>query len=287
MSDDASIASTLVDTYEGIEAAGSFADTAALAAYRAAALHKTVAQVELLRRQLACAGRSEPAAPAGKLLEIGCGNGRLAIALAHAGLIDSALGLDLARSRIAFAEAWAADLGLDASLEFRAADALAHQLAAAEYSIAACITGAFAYFDAYTPGSSALLLSDLHRSLRPGGLLLLELYPHPRERRLLLQGDGQIKLWTELPDTDPWRFYLSDLRLQARERDELLLHSKTFIHRTSAVVDQGRSERLVLYSPNRITELLEQSGFSDVLLRDGWSDEPYVDGELMVVTAQA
>ncbi|WP_026909684.1 class I SAM-dependent methyltransferase [Patulibacter minatonensis] len=260
--------------YEGLETA--FADDAALQAYRRSALERHAAQADLVGALL-----PDDAA----VLEIGTGNGRLLIDLAQRGRLASALGVDLAHSRIAFAERWAQDVGAE-QLRFAAGDALAMDLGeAAAWDAAVVITAALAYFDAVVPGSARRMLGRLREGLKPGGRLVLELYPHPSWRRMLDDAeDGRARLWSELPEGDPWRFYLSDLHL---DRDTgVLTHRKTFVHRTTGEIDEGRREALRLYSTEELTTLLGEAGFADVETFAGWDGAPYDDGELLVVTAR-
>ncbi|HLL92300.1 MAG TPA: class I SAM-dependent methyltransferase [Solirubrobacteraceae bacterium] len=267
---------TLASAYEGVEQPESFGSNGELEAYRESVLLKTDEQADFIERELQrCAG---------SLIEVGCGNGRLAMALAQRGAIDRGLGLDLSSSRIDFARAWASDLGLGESLSFEVDDATSRELGTDEHGLAVCITGALGYLDAYVPGSSRRLLAHLRDSLTSGGLLVLELYPFPRLRRLLDDSDGHIRTWLELPAGDPWRFYLSDYRL---EPGDVLVHGKTFVHRTDGSIDEGRCERLVLHTPETISQLLLECGFSVVRCFEGWSPHEYRDGELLVVTATA
>jgi SAM-dependent methyltransferase len=267
---------TLASAYEGVEHPASFSSNGELEAYRESVLLKTGEQADFIERELQRA--------AGSLIEVGCGNGRLAIALAQRGAITGGLGLDLSSSRIEFARAWASDLGLGESLSFEVDDATSRELGANEHALAVCITGALGYLDAYVPESSKRLLGHLRDSLSSGGLLVLELYPHPRLRRLLDAGDGHVRTWLELSSGDPWRFYLSDYRL---EPGDVLAHHKTFVHRTDGSIDEGRSERLVLHTPETISALLLGCGFSGVRCFEGWSPDEYRDGEVLVVTATA
>ncbi|MDO9408794.1 bifunctional 2-polyprenyl-6-hydroxyphenol methylase/3-demethylubiquinol 3-O-methyltransferase UbiG [Patulibacter sp.] len=259
--------------YEGLET--TFADDGALDAYRRSALERHVAQGDVVAALLP---------PDATVLEIGTGNGRLLIDLARRGLLASALGVDLARSRIAFAEQWATDDGA-AGLRFAAGDALTMDLGGAgEWDAAIVITGALAYFDAVAPGSARALLDRLRDGLKPGGRLVLELYPHPSWRQLLDDAeDGRARLWSELPDGDPWRFYLSDLHLDGETG--VLTHRKTFVHRTTGEIDEGRREALRLYATDDLVALLHDAGFGEVETFAGWDGAPYDDGELLVVTA--
>jgi SAM-dependent methyltransferase len=259
----------LAEAYEGLEA--SFGDDAALESYRASMLERSAVQADFLASRL----------PTGtRVLEVGCGNGRLLIELARRGAIAKGFGIDLAVSRIAFAQEWVRDEGLE-NLSFEAADVFERGLAPEGYSAALCITGTFAYFEPIVAGSGLRFARILHDALVPGGMLVLELYPHPRERALLEATGGEATTWKELDPEDPWRFYLSRYEL----RGDVLAHEKTFIHRTSGKVDQGRREQLYLYSPDDLEALLDEAGLRQISFFEGWTAEQYAGGDRLVVTA--
>lgn len=260
------------DTYEGVDDLASFADDEALRRYRANLLETTRAQVALLERRLPEQVRA---------VEVAAGNGRLLIALARGGgPVVAGYGNDLARSRIAFARSWAADEGLD-HLRFEAGDALLAQLPG-EADLVAVLTGALGYFASAARRTDGVLLERLAAAARPGALLCLELYPHHRERRLLVAAGDELRTWHELPPEDPWRFYLSRLVLDGA----VLTHTKTFVHRTNGSVDEGRSERLHLYDQPEIEALAHTHGFEAVECLEGWTDRPYAGGETLVVLAR-
>ena len=259
----------LRSAYEGVEA--DFPDEAARERYRSSMLERSRPQVDFLERVL----------PGGSVLEVGCGNGRLLIELARRGRITRGLGIDTARSRIDFARAWAKDLGLG-SLRFEVQDALETRPGSAEFDAVLCITGAFAYFEPVRRGAAAALARQWAAALRPGGLLALELYPHPEVIRVLEATGGSARLWQELEPGDPWRFYLSELSME----QGTLSHQKTFIHRVTGEVDSGRHERLALYSDDELRELLTQAGLDTVSCHAGWTDRPYDGGEVMVVLSR-
>jgi SAM-dependent methyltransferase len=262
----------LASAYEGLELLDKFPDAAALERYRVGVLERSADQARFLIEH-----GSSPA----RVLEVGSGNGRLLVELARRGALERGLGIELSSSRTAFGRRWVADEGLGDRVELRQGNVLDADLGEGTWDVAACITGTFAYFDAVDPGSAERLLVALHRALRPGGTLVLELYPHPRERRLLEAADGRLNLWRELVDDDPWRYYLSDLALDG----DVLTHRKTFVHRTSGAIDEGRSERLVLYTPDTLAEAVTAAGFTGLELHDGWGPDPYAGGDLLVLSA--
>lgn len=258
--------------YDGVEDLAEFADRGALDRYRTSLLQRTADQAALLIPRLPQSARA---------LEVGCGNGRLLVALARdGGPVAHGHGVDLAASRIGFARAWADDEQLS-GLEFTAGDALTLELPDGA-DFVACITGALGYFGAMTPRLDAELLGRLAAAARPGGLVCLELYPHARERRLVEAAGGDLQTWYELPEDDPWRFYLSHFEL----RGQVLSHAKTFLHRTDGTVDAGRAEDLYLYGPDEIRGLLDRAGFDGVECLEGWSERPYDGGPTLVVLAR-
>ena len=258
--------------YEGIESAGGFAGPADVAAYRHAALEKTAEQADFVAGLVD--GR-------GSAVELGCGNGRMLIALADAGVIDRGLGVDIASSRVAFAREWAAAAGVAHRLAFVAGDALEEDLGHG-HALALCITGAFGYFDAHVPGSDRRVLERVRDALRPGGRLVLELYQHPLEIDLIGRAGGRLRLWHELPPSDPWRFYLSDISVEGRR----MTHRKTFVHRTDGTVDDAREESITIYTAAELDAMLAAAGYVDIELRAGWSDAPYDGDKFLVVTAR-
>jgi SAM-dependent methyltransferase len=264
----------LARAYEGLETPERFAGPAAIAEYRLAVLERNAPQTEFVVQRL-------PAEAA--VLEVGCGNGRLLIDLARRGRCARGLGVDLARSRVAFAAEWAADERLD-GLRFEAADALTSDLQDGAWDAALCVTGALAYFEPIAAGSAAALARRLRVALRPGGLLVLELYPHVAWRRMMeAAGTSRLQLWHELPEDDPWRYYLSDVDLDG----STLSHRKVFIHRSDGTVDEGRQERLWIYTPDDLQALLASAGFEGFEVFGDWAGRPYEDDELLVLTARA
>jgi SAM-dependent methyltransferase len=259
--------------YEGVDDLGSFAGPAAVAAYRRQLREGTAHQSEFIAARLGGDG--------GSVLEVACGNGRLLIDLALRDVIGGGHGIDLAASRIGFATAWAREEGLD-NLTFEAGDALQAELPRETCSLALCITGALAYFEPLGPGLADAIVARLTGALEPGGLVVVELYPHPEYRRVLEVAGGHARLWQELPPEDPWRYYLSELTLDG----ETLTHRKTFIHRSDGEVDEGREERLTLYDAASAAALLTAAGLTDIGAFEGWSDQPYSGGETLVITAR-
>jgi SAM-dependent methyltransferase len=262
----------IVRAYEGVERLEEFT-VEQLAAYREQLLERTHGQAEFM------AQRTPTHA---SVVEIASGNGRLLIALARRVPLRQALGIDASASRIEFAREWARDLGLE-RVRFETADALTRSLPDG-LDVIVCITGAFGYFDAMQPGAGARLLERARTALSAGGLLILELYPHPSWRRMLqISEEHELRLWQELPERDPWRFYLSHLRFSPDT--QILTHRKTFVHRTSGEIDVGRSEHVRLHDRATVEEQLRAAGFAGIAAYGDWSGRAHQTGdELLILT---
>lgn len=260
--------------YEGVDSLSSFGTAEELEIRRDDLLRGTAAQTRLIREAL-------PASA--DVFEVGSGSGRLLVDLARSGVLRSGVGVELAESRVQFARRWAEDEGLE-QLAFSTGDALRTLATESELDSVICVTGTMGYFTGMdgAPGG-AELCRLARRALKPRGLLVIELYPHPRDLEMIAAADGPIQLWRELPQPDPWRFYLSGLSLE----DGVLTHQKTFIHRSSGEVDTGRSERLRLYDEDQLKGLLADQGFTDIALYAGWDASSLKpDSELMIATAR-
>lgn len=262
---------TGVDPYAGVEDLDGFADAAALDAYRIALLEKTWHQAEFIQRHLG--------PDALDVVELASGNGRLLLALHQRAVLATGTGLERAASRVAFAQRWASDLGLEGRVRTLAADVLSDLqpvLPTCSADLVACITGAFGYFRPIDPSAPETILATMARVVRPGGHVLLELYlPGARKTRLLDAAEGHVRTWEALPDWDPFLYYLSELEIVHEGRT--LRHRKTFVGRDGRI-DAGRVEELALYRLAEVEALLAGAGLELVRADGGWSGEPWVEG---------
>jgi SAM-dependent methyltransferase len=263
----------ILGAYQGVEQLGDFTDEQ-LTLYRQQLLDRTASQAAFIAQRT----------PAdASVIDIGTGNGRLLIALAAQCELHEALGMDISESRIDFARKWAQDLGLD-RIRFDTADVLTSTLPA-QVDVVACITGTFAYFDAIQSNAGAQLLGEIRNALKPGGVLILELYPHSSWRRMLDSMDShELRVWQELPEGDPWQFYLSHLRFSPNT--QILTHHKTFVHRTTGEIDEGRKEHIRLYDQSTIRTELQTAGYRNIAIHGDWTGRTFqTDDEQLIVTA--
>lgn len=104
------------------------------------------------------------------ILEIGCGTGRVALALAKAG--SSVVGVDVSPSMLAVAREKVAAAGVARKVELVRADALDLELNR-RFPLAFVALNSFGHFS--EPGEPARALERIGAHLEPGGLLALDL----------------------------------------------------------------------------------------------------------------
>jgi SAM-dependent methyltransferase len=260
--------------YEGFEVSDNFATPAALAAYRQPLIEETGRETAFTARHL---GRRKL-----RIMDLGSGNGRLLVTLGLEGMVAFGLGVEVSRSRVAFAQQWVSDLGLQ-NIQMVAADVLEFaEFEAAAFDIVTCV-GVFSYFRPIRKAAAAEMLA--HNALAPDGCLLLHVYQMSSEReQTLALARGRLRVWRPLPPEDRFAYYLSELEYVAQER--ILTHRKTFIARDGSI-DTGRVEVTGYDSPAELVQLLHSSGFPRVQLYSDFDDAPFREGEseMLVVLA--
>ncbi len=259
--------------YEGVEHPENFADRAAVDLYRRVALDKSRAQADFVTRNFP---------QARTLLEACCGNGRLLVSLADR--LDHVYGFDLAESRVAFGSCWIAERTIaNASIWRDDAMAPSERLSGLRVELGLCLTGAFGYFEALRDGAGQRIIERLAGNIEPSGGLILELLQHPRDAAACRQDpDRRHRSWIELPESDPFRFYLSEFEFD--ESRQVLAHRKIFVGRDGRI-DTGRSEALRLYRRDEVAALLAP-WFEDLSFYSDWAESPYSEGsDTLIVKA--
>ena len=126
--------------YEGVEDLSNFSCEGDVALYREHVLEETYPQRDFIEKRI------EPTDC--NIFEVGCGNGRLLIALHREN--RSLYGIDISKTRIRFAQQWIKDLNLGEEIMCTVEDILHLNPARLEktFDVLFCITRTFAFFDA-------------------------------------------------------------------------------------------------------------------------------------------
>lgn len=196
-----------------------------------------------------------------KVLDLACGAGRHSLEMARRGCRVTAVDrtaayLDIARRK-------AADEGLD--VEVVRSDMRRFARAGA-FDVAVCLWGSFGYFR--DPGDDRRVLANLHRSLKPGGTLLID----HNGKEVFARG-FQPKSW-----------YEQDGVLVLEERSVAADFSRVdsrWIKVDAATSPGGAARRqewnlsVRLYSAVELVGMLRDAGFGDVKVFGGLDGTPY------------
>jgi SAM-dependent methyltransferase len=218
----------------------------------------------------------------GRVLEAMCGSGRLLVPLAEAGLqvtgLDSSQAmLDLARERIASED-------LSRTVKLRCAD-VRSPIEGGPYALAIVALNSFMHLA--TTADQLAALGSLHHSLRPGGLLAIDVFnPNPR---LLAEYDNELvldKLFDLADGTRVQKFVAQQIDAAAQ------LNYVTFIY--DELSEQGHVRRhtapLTLRWVYRyeLEHLLARSGFALEQLYGSYELDPFrSDSDVMLAVARA
>jgi len=122
--------------------------------------------------------------PADRILDLGCGWGRIALALAAEGY--DVTGVDLSENLIAYARQSAARSGL--SVCFGVGSMLSISFSEASFDKTICMWGVFNHL--LTPAEQLRATNEIYRVLRPEGMAFIEM------------GNGERKKYTEIVATE-------------------------------------------------------------------------------------
>ncbi|MBI5365738.1 MAG: methyltransferase domain-containing protein [Planctomycetes bacterium] len=221
---------------------------------------RTAREVDFLQRVLGLC-------PEDRVLDLCCGHGRHAIALAARGY--RVTGVDLSAPAVALARRAARAAGVADRIRFVRGDMRRPPVADGPYHAVVNLFSSFGYFD---DAANAELLRRLFAALRPGGRLLLDL--RNREH------------WVRHPHPVHCREIGSDLFVDFSEFDPLV--GRLAVRRLFVRAGRRREVRLSfrLYAYTELRDLLAAIGFSDLQVWGGFGEPYSCDAERMIVAAR-
>lgn len=189
------------------------------------------------------------------VLDLACGPGRFALALAQAGYAVTAV--DRTRYFLNKARMRARQAGL--AVEWVQAD-MRDFVRPSAFDLALSLFTSFGYFD--DPREDAAVLSRLFDSLRPGGTCLIDVL-------------GKECLARRYRETTSERLANGDMLVERHE----ILDDWSRVRNRWVVVRKGRAKNFTfhhtLYSGRELRDLMIRSGFIDIRLYGGFMGTPY------------
>jgi 2-polyprenyl-3-methyl-5-hydroxy-6-metoxy-1,4-benzoquinol methylase len=219
------------------------------ASRRNEAIHKTVQWVETL------AGSGPK-----KILDLGCGPGLYCIPLARKG--HKVTGVDISRKSLAWARQEAARQNLD--IEYIHKNYLNLDFDR-QYDLAMII---YCDFDVLVPDERTQVLKNIFRSLKPGGILLLDTLNLSAPEVMSREGkpwEHASKTW-EVRNGGFWKSgpYLSLSEIFHYQKDRIFLQQHIILSESEPDTEEVYRFWTHYYDTTTLTQILTEQGFSSV-----------------------
>jgi SAM-dependent methyltransferase len=232
--------------YEGVDDLNKF-NASELKEYREALLERSCDEVEFILNFLNPIKNT--------ILDIGCGNGRICFSMQKAGINLDYCGIDVAKSRIKFAEKWKEDLNANTA-KFYNLDFLNEKIPVEiTADMVLVLTVMISYFG-YT-NEMDLFFDRLKRYLKKGSKIIIEVYNRPKIRAEIENGESSCKLWTEFPSSDRYRFGLHEFSI----KDKTVVDRKIFIKRDLNEIEDKRTEYVYVFDDGELESILNRHNF--------------------------
>jgi SAM-dependent methyltransferase len=219
----------------------------------------------------------------GSVLELGCGTGRVALALAQAGL--DVVGIDESASMLELARVRVAEAGLGERVQLHHLDVL-EMTWPARFALAVWPLNGFLHLS--DRAAQARALRTVHRALLPGGFLIVDL-PNPHVAMNPLSDDHLVMRRTiRTPQGEVVTSLVSTRTDLASQVQQLtLLYDSVgcqdgLVRRTAAEMDLRFAYRY------EMSGLLEQAGFAVDAVHGSYDLDPYEsDSPIMLFVAHS
>lgn len=209
------------------------------------------------------------------ILEIGSGSGRILHALVQEGVADTAVGIEISPSRVAFGKRWARESGIK-GVRHEVGDIL-RRAPAGNFDAALCMTSIFPFFDMLEKNGLEKMLRRAQNVLKPGGYLVLESVTFVHEIALCRAGGGSAQIWEEYAEGDPFRFNL--VRYDWDEKKRHLSAVSYNVMRDRLFVDGPTIKKWHMETGAALKERLKKAGFSRMQLFGDFDSSAYVEGK--------
>jgi len=215
----------------------------------------------------------------GKICEIGSGNSKLLYRLEKESLLSEGIGYEISSSRYKFAEKFKsyANCYKVTNINKNIFDALPPK----NFDIVLAVDIVIQLIAPLNKNSEKDIMKWINQCLKPGGFVILELWDFEHILQQLELFQNKLKIWEDLPKSDPWEFILASISKDKNNDD--IIWEKVFLKRNS----QDRSKFINIlrpYSRKQISIKLEENGFESIKIFNKWfSDGDTEQGEYVVM----
>lgn len=170
-----------------------------------------------------------------KVLEVGCGNGKLLYRLEKEGLLEHGVGYEVSASRCRFAQEFGVWVQSN-NVEIFNKDFMVELIPENSFDLVIGVDVVLNLIGAISQEHTELFLQKAISALRPSGKLVLELMTCQREIDFIMRSEnGKYKTWKRFPESDPFVLGLDEIGLD----DDGNLVWKKYFEKRSGGLDEG------------------------------------------------
>lgn len=260
--------------YEGVENLSSFKSKQALEDYRSERIAFAKEAVDFIDRNLNSHQLS--------VMDIGSGSSCLLYALQENNLLTKGVGVEISKSRHAFAQKWKQEAAHD-NVENILGDIADIEFDCEIFDLCLIVDNTFAYLQPIHPDLPKLTLDKAHAALKPGAFLLIEISTYP-DAKSILKISSQYQEWVELPETNAFKYALYGSTMVSDEH--ILRVESRYLAREGQ--DTIKVEYSRLYTLAELETILQYSGFEVEGVYSSFAQQPYCEGESdrLIITAR-
>lgn len=214
------------------------------------------------------------------ICEIGSGNSKLLYKLEMAERINKAIGIEISKSRYQFAEKFKKYINSSRveNLNQNVFD-MDFQI---EFDLIIAVDIVLQLIVPISNNSEEKIMNWIYNNLKENGYIVFELWTFLSILEQLNLSNNSLKLWDEFPNSDPFKYILSDIKI---DEDDNIIWKKRFIKRDS-YEESNFNNILKPYKKEEISDILLKYGFRDIEIFDCWKEQNDTDKDEFIIVAR-
>jgi SAM-dependent methyltransferase len=261
-------------SYDEVENLANFANGQEIELYRQERLNSVSDTANFIRKNIY---KSVPLS----VLDIGSGSSCLLYRLKDERMLERGVGVELSKSRHAFAEKWK-EAGHYREITNTNIDAREFQAAPGTFDLCTVLDHTFALFYPVDTAMPENMLKKIHALLKPQGILILEITLFAKANKIWEVTDNYTE-WTELPVTNKFRYALYSTTYD--KKNDIIRAESRYLFRNN-LQEKQKVEFYKKYDLSSLTEILKKFYFQINEIFEnfqGKSFDPTVSERFLVV----